>query len=182
MVTKLPKGNTFALVVATALLAAAVVGPPLDAQKPERKQEVKIPGIDVSLKGGWELLFHDGCRFAVPVSWHADPDGSLARAPDGSNVSIRMFKTTSWSAHKAQIKAAFGPVNVMHEDSERRLWFEIGDKPRVQHYVDVPNGLSVCSALLEIRAATTPDAEDTTKRIAESIGPAPEKWPPDAVK
>lgn len=182
MVTKLPRGNTCALVVATALLAVAVVGPPLDAQKPERQQEVKIPGIDVSLKGGWQLLFREGCRFAVPVSWHADADGSLAMAPDGSNVSIRMFKTTSWSAHKAHIKAAFGRVNVMHEDSERRLWFEIGDKARVQHYVDVPNGLSVCSALLEIRAATTPDWEDTTKRIAESIGPAPEKWPPDAVK
>jgi len=91
-----------------------------------------------------------------------------------------MFKITSWSAHKAQIKAAFGRVKVMHEDSERRLWFEIGDKPRIQHYVDVVNGLSVCSGLLEIRTTTTPDAEDTTKRIAESVGPAPEKWPPQS--
>jgi hypothetical protein len=169
--------------VATALLVGAVVvGPALDAQKPERQQEVKIPGIDISLRAGWQLLFHEGCRFAVPVSWHADADGSLAMAPDGSYVSVRMFKITSWSAHKAQIKAAFGHVNVVHEDSERRLWFEIGDTARVQHYIDVPNGLSVCSALLEIRGATTSDADDTRKRIAVSIGPAPEKWPPDPIK
>ena len=83
---------------------------------------------------------------------------------------------------KAQIKAAFGRVNAMHEDSDRRLWFEIGDKPRVQHYVDVVNGLSVCSALLEIRTATTSDAEGTTKRIVESVGPVPEEWAPDGLK
>jgi len=182
MVTKVPRGNSFALVVAFALLVAAVVGPAVDAQKPERKQEVKVPGLDVPLKAGWQLLFYKGCRFAVPVSWHTNVDASLVLAPDGSNVSVRMFKVASWSTHKAQIKAAFGRVDVVNEDSERRLWFEIGDKGRVQHYIDVPNGLTVCSALLEIRAATTPDAEDTTRRIADSLGPAPEKWPPGAIK
>jgi len=150
----------------------------LDAQKPEQQREVKVPGIDVLLKAGWQLFLHDGCRFAVPGSWHADGDAALALAPDGSNISIRAFRITSWSAHKAQIKAAFGHVPVMHEDSERRLWFEIGEKPRIQHYIDVANGSSVCSGLLEIRAATTPHADDTTKRIVESIGPAPDKQPP----
>ena len=154
----------------------------MNAQGPERKQEVKIPGMDLWLKGGWQVLFHQGCRFAVPVSWHADAEGSVATGPDGSSVSVRIFRITKWSAHKGQIKAAFGRVNLMHEDSERRLWFEIGAKPRVQHYVDVLNGLSVCSALLDIRMATTPDAEDTTRRIAESVGPSPEKWPPGALK
>jgi hypothetical protein len=82
-----------------------------------------------------------------------------------------MFRIVNWSTHKTQIRAAYGRVKILHEDSERRLWFEIGDKPRVQHYIEVANGLDVCSGLLEIRATTT-DAQDTTKRIADSIGPA----------
>ena len=169
------------VIVGAVLIAAAAWSPVVGAQGPERT--VKIPGTDLSLKGGWQVLFHQGCRFAVPVSWHADADGSLAMAPDGSNISIRMFRITSWSAHKAQIKAAFGHVNIMHEDNEHRLWFEIGDKPRVQHYVDAVNGLSVCSALLEIRATTMSRMDsDTTRRIAESVGPAPERWPPDLRK
>jgi hypothetical protein len=160
----------FVTVVAVAIAWGAVNG-----QRPERT--VKIPGIDLTLKGDWQVLFYQRCRFAVPVSWHADLGGSVARAEDGSNISIRMFHITSWAAHKAQIKAAFHRVNTTHEDSDRRLWFEIGDQPLVQHYIDVVSGLSVCSALLEVRIATGPDADDTTKRIAESVGPAPEKWP-----
>jgi hypothetical protein len=173
----MPNRRLCALIV-TVVTAAVVIGPVVRAQRPERQQEVKVPGLDVSLKAGWQLQFHDGCRFAVPGPWHIEAAGNLAIGPDGSNLSIRLFRIESWSAHKGQIKAAFGRVNVVHEDSERRLWFEIGDTPRIQHYVDVSNGLSVCSGLLEIRAATTPDAEDTTRRIVESIGPAPARWPP----
>ena len=178
----MPRGDMFAVIAANALVVMAVGCPSLDAQKPERKQEVTIPGTDVSLKAGWRLLFYKGCRFAVPVSWRPDADGCLAVAPDGSNVSIRTFTIVTWSAHKAQIRAFFGHVIDVHEDSEHRLWFEIGGHARVQHYVDVPNGLGVCSGLLEVRAATMPDAEETTKRVVESIGPAPERWPPDAIK
>ena|SRR5579871_884236 len=152
----------------------------LDAQRPERQQEVQIPGTNLRLKRGWQLLLYRGCRFAVPGSWRANVEHSLATAPDGSSIAVRMFDITSWSAHKAQLKRAFGHVNVLHEDSERRLWFEIGDPSRVQHYVDVLNGLSVCSAIVEIRAATAPDADDTTARIIESVGAAPANWQPDA--
>ena len=101
--------------------------------------------------------------------------------PDGSNLSVRMYRIKSWSDHKAQIKRAFGRVNVVHEDSDRRLWFEIGDTPRVQHYIDVVNSLTTCTGLLEIRTATTLGAEDV-KRIADSIGPAPAHGPPDGIK
>ena len=145
-----------------ALAAIGGLGPSVRAQP------------DVPVRDGWQLRIHQGCRFAVPGSWHFEADGSLATAPDGSSISVRMFRITSWSAHKAGIKAAFGQVNVMHEDSDHRLWFEIGDASRVQHHVDVPSGLGVCSALLEIRAATT-GTDDTVKRIAESVGPAPDK-------
>jgi hypothetical protein len=172
--------RTLVPILVASLVAVAATVRTVGAQRRERQQEVRIPGIGIMLKAGWQLLFHDGCRFAVPGSWRQDADEGLVVAPDGSNLSVRMLRITSWSVHKAQIKAAFGHVNVLHEDSDRRLWFEIGDKPRIQHYIDVANGLSTCAGLLEIRTTTTPDAEDTTTRIADSIGPAPDKWPPDS--
>jgi hypothetical protein len=173
------ESNAFAPVLAAGLVALVVTVGPVSGQRPERQQDVPVPGIGVALKAGWQLRFHDHCRFAVPGTWRAAADGSAAFSPDGNNVSIRMFTITSWSAHKAQIKAAYGRVNVLHEDSDRRLWFEFGDKSRVQHYVDVANGLSVCVGLLEARAVTALNAEDVT-RIVESIGPVPAHWPPQS--
>jgi hypothetical protein len=161
-------------VLVASLVALAVTVRTVGAQRPEQ-QEVGIPGSGIMLKAGWQLLFHDGCRFAVPGSWRPNADGGFVSAPDGSNLSVRMFRITSWPAHKAQIRAAFGQVNVLHEDSDRRLWFEIGDKQRTQHYIDVANGLHTCTVLLEIRAVPTKESEDTTNRIADSIGPAPDK-------
>src|SRR5437773_1164324 len=90
------------------------------------------------LRAGWQLLFHDGCRVAVPASWRADPDAGFVLGPVGDNLSVQRFTITNWSAHKAQVRAAFGRVNVVHEDSDRRLWLEIGDKHSTQHYIDVP--------------------------------------------
>jgi hypothetical protein len=77
------------------------------------------------------------------------------------------------------MKATYGRVNVLHEDSDRRLWFEFGDTGRIQHYIDVANGLNVCVGLLEVRAAMTLNAE-AVSRIADSIGPAPAHWPPQS--
>jgi hypothetical protein len=156
-------------------VAVTIALAPMVAQRPERT--AKVPGMDLPVKSGWRVLFHDGCRFAVPLSWHADADGSVARSVDGSNISIRMFHITDWAAHKARIKSAFGQVNAIHEDSDRRLWLEIGDKPHVQHYIDVVSGVNVCSALIEIRSASEPDAVDMAKTIGETVGPASDKWP-----
>jgi hypothetical protein len=157
-------------------LAGAAARVIVGAQRPERPQAVAIPGVDsVSLKAGWQLLFYGGCRFAVPGSWHPDADSSIAVAPDGSNVSVRMFRITNWSSHKARIKEAFGRISVVHEDSERRLWFEIGNAPRLQHYVDVATGLDVCSGLLEVHGAMTSEVEDMARTIAQSVGPAPDR-------
>ena len=150
---------------------ATLVGRPVatDAQKPEPLHDVHVPNRGVTLPPGWQLIVHDYCQFAVPGSWRAFADGS--RAPDGSNLSIRALNILSWAAHKAQIKAAYGRVKVVHEDSDRRLWLEIGDAQTSQHIIDVASGLSACMGLLEIRA-TTLKAEDV-RRIVDSIGPAP---------
>jgi hypothetical protein len=167
-----------ALLIGAALLGASQAATPIvRAQRPERKQGVTVPGMDVSLTAGWKIVFHQGCRFMVPAVWYLDADGGVAAAADGSNISIRMFNVGSWTAHKGQIKAAFGQVNLMHEDSDRRLWLEIGDQRQVQHYVDVPNGTTVCSALLEIRRATASDTPEVARKIVESVGPISDKWP-----
>jgi hypothetical protein len=164
--------------VGAVMVVTGLVRPALHAQRPEAQQEVKLPGMDVSLKAGWQMFFHQGCRFAVPGSWLYDADGSRATAPDGSTISIAMFNVTNWSAHKAQVKAAFGRVTVTNEDSEHRLWFVIGDEPRLQHYIDVWTGMYVCSASLDIRGMTSrPENQDTVRRIADSVGPAPGTWP-----
>jgi len=168
-------------VLATAAVAVLVIveqsGTQLNAQGPERQHEVKIPGLDLSLKAGWKLLVYRECRFAVPASWRANQDADLVTAPDGSNFSIRTFKLPSWSAHKSQILTAFGHVRVLHENSDHRLWFEIGDPPRIQHFIEILMGASVCSGLLEVRG-TALTFDDVT-RIADSIGPAPAEWRPE---
>jgi hypothetical protein len=179
-----PRRTTIGLASAL-LIGAATMGATqmvtciVQAQRPERKQGIAIPGMDVTLSAGWKIVFHQGCRFMVPAIWYLDADGGVAAAPDGSNISIRMFNVGNWSAHKSQIKAAFGQVNLVHEDSERRLWLEIGDQRQVQHYVDVSIGTTVCSALLEIRRATASDTPEVTRKIVESVGPASDKWPSD---
>lgn len=170
------ENNGFARVLFAALVALVTAVCPANAQKPERRQEVRVPGIGLNLKAGWQLVFHDGCRFAVPSTWRATADGTTVSSPDGSRVSVGMFKITNWSAHKGQMKAAYGRVNVLHEESDRRLWFEFGDAPRVHHVVDVANGLSVCIGVLDFSAATTLNAEDVN-RIAGSVGLAPAQWP-----
>lgn len=158
--------------VAALLVAIALVGHASEAQRPERQLEVQVPGVGFALKAGWQLLFYDGCRFAVPISWRPNPDNSQVFAPDGSSLSVRMLHVPNWSMHKSQIGAAFGQARNVHEDSDRRLWIESGGDKRSQHYIAVVNGSSACGGLLEIRAST-PNAEQTTNIIAHSIGASP---------
>jgi len=168
-------GCSAAPAVIVGLLAAMR---PVNGQRPERRQEVVVPGTGIALNAGWQLRLPENCLFAVPHGWRPNVDGSGAFSPDGSTLSVRTFPITSWAAHKGQIKAAYGRINVLHEDSDKRLWFEFGDPPRVQHYVDVVTGLRVCVGLLDARPATALTADDV-RRIVNSIGPAPGHWPPE---
>jgi hypothetical protein len=146
------------------------------AQRPERPQELHLPGLGYVLKTGWQLILEHGCRFAVPETWHATSNRSLIMGLDGSSLSIAKFQFASWSAHKAQVRAAFGHVTV-HEDSDRRLWFEIGDKLKIQHYIDVATGVGACAGILDLPQSTALSNEDIN-RIVEGIGFAPEHWSP----
>jgi hypothetical protein len=170
-----PAARSLARSLGVPLVALVCCG--LGAQGPERPQEVEVPGLGIMLKAGWQLLFHDRCRFAVPVSWHPDLDEAFARAPDGSTFSIEMLKVTSWSAHKAEMRAAFSRARVIHDESDRRLWLEADDGARVRHYIAVADNASVCAGWLEMRVGSSWNTKDTVKRVADSIGLAPDTWP-----
>jgi len=126
------------------------------------------------LRAGWQLLFRDACRFSVPASWRDDGSGSLVLAPDGSSLSLRSLHVSSWSAYKAQLKSAYGTPKATRDDSDHRLWLEIGEAPLVQHHISVAEGLNVCSALLTVRTRSATDSPDVIKQIADSIGSIPE--------
>jgi len=130
----------------------------------------------MSLKPGWRWLVHDGCGFAVPESWRPNADGSQVIGPDGSRLSIRRFHVPSWAIHRSQLKAAFGAVRSVHEDSSRRLWLEFGTGTRTQYYIAVAEGTDACDGLLDVRPAAT-GVDPTANVIADSIGmttgPAP---------
>jgi len=169
-------GQTLSAGLAGVVLAVATCG--LDAQPPERPQEVEVPGLGVMLRAGWQLLFHERCRFAVPTSWRPDADEAFARGPDGSSVSIQTLRVASWSAYKAGVRSAYVRAKV-HEESSRRLWLETSEGPWVQHYIAAADGPSVCTCSLEVCAGGASATKETIQRIADSIGFAPESWPPE---
>jgi hypothetical protein len=156
---------------AVVLAALAVTSGAASAQPPERQHDVLIPGFGVRLREAWQMLFHDGCRYAVPVAWRPVPDRSQVFAPDGSSVSIWALHLSSWSLHKARVKAAFTGDSRVREDNDSRLWIESHDRGRSQHYVAVTDGTAVCAGLLEIRPSQ-PNADDTIASIVESMGMA----------
>jgi hypothetical protein len=168
--------RTLSAGLAAVVLAVATCG--LEAQPPERPQEVEVPGLGIMLRAGWQLLFHEGCRFAVPTSWRPDADEAFARGPDGSSVSIQMLRITDWSAYKAGIRSANARAKV-HEESGRRLWLETSEGPWLQHYIAAADGASVCTCWLEMHAGGASATKEIIQRIADSIGLAPENWPPE---
>ncbi len=74
--------------------------------------------------------------------------------------------------HKAQIRATFVYLKKVHDDSDRRFWFEFGNENSTTHFIDVWDGSNACIGLLEIRAAALRTIEDTVSRIVASFGPA----------
>ncbi len=117
-----------ALIGAAALVVVTIADPAIDAQKPERQKEFKIPGLDVTLRPGWQLLVHDHCRCALPESWRVHADGTLAIAPDASHVSIRTYKITNWFVHQDNIRSTIGTAPNVQDARHTRLWFEITAK------------------------------------------------------
>jgi hypothetical protein len=141
----------------------------IDAQRPERPQEVRVPGSGIVLHAGWQLLTRDRCRFTVPREWRPDAGHAFAFAPDGSSLSVTTIGIANWAQQRARMLSVFGPVTLVHEDSARRLWFEFGGPQRHQHYVSVIAGESAaCVGIVETRTFTS-EAVETATRIADSL-------------
>ena len=164
-------------IVPLTMLAAILTGAPetttnvAGAQPPERQHDVLIPGTGVRLRESWQMLFHDRCRYAVPVAWRPVPDRSQVFAPDGSSVSIWVLHVSSWSLHKARLKSTFSSDSHVREDSDWRFWIESHDGGRSQHYVAVTDGAAACAGLVDMRTSAA-NADDTIAAIVESIGMA----------
>jgi hypothetical protein len=149
------------------------------AQRPERRQDLFLPGLGVHLRGGWLLLFRDSCRYAVPMSWRPRPDNTQAFAPDGSSLSLWALHVGNWSAHKSRLKGVFGPTSRVREETDARLWIEVRSPSGLEDYIAVTDGPMTCAVLLEIRSST-PNPADTIAAIADSLGFVPLGWTPDA--
>ena len=164
------------MVVAIGVIA--VLGVAIHGQRSGGRQEVQLPWLGMTLKAGWQVRFYDGCRFAVPLTWQVTPGSRQVFAPDGSSLLIWSRQVPSWSLHRSQATAAFGPVSTVHENDDRRLWIEAGDDIRIRHYIATVAGSVACNGLLEIRASMK-NPEETAQTIADSIGAAPAEWPAD---
>jgi hypothetical protein len=143
-------------------------------QGPIRSTEVTVPGADIKLRVGWRLLVQGGCRYSVPSTWRST--GGPVSAPDGSTVSVQAIHSENWPTYRTELRRSTGIAEV-HEDSDSRLWIEFRYEGLHEHYIAVPAPGAICAAVLELRDVSSRDQE-LMRGIAESIGPAPAKWPP----
>lgn len=161
-------GDRTAVAALTFLMTLTSGWPAEAVQGPTRNQTVRLPGTDIVLRAGWQLVWTgDGrCAFSVPASWFVSADRRWAAPPHGGVfVSVSAFDT-SWSAHLAAIKRAM-QTSTVREDSSTRFWVERTDGRRIQQHVSVGNGTGVCSADIEAQSAA--DATDVLRNIASSI-------------
>jgi hypothetical protein len=150
-------------------LLTLCVAPNGFAQGPQRQRAVRVPGTDIMLDGGWQLLWTADrrCSYAVPASWRVSADGRSTAQPDGAvRVTVSAIDAASSSAHRAAVKAAMRAATV-REDTPRRLWVEGMDGPWAWQHVSVDDGARVCSADIESR--TRDRAQDVVQKIALSV-------------
>lgn len=151
-------------------LVLMAIGSVAQAQRPERQHEIVVPGLGVKLRDHWKLLFHDACRYAVPVTWTAAPDQAEAADADGSRVSVSTIRSTNWELYKSRLKGALGASSRVRNDSAGRLWLELRGSAHVESYVAVFDGTEICGAMIGVSQAQS-DYEDVLEAIADSVGP-----------
>jgi len=140
------------------------------AQMAARPPEVPVPGTDIAVRRGWRVAFADGCRWAAPADWRVDGGGAVS-SPVGARLLVASVPVASWTAHKAQARAALDRGAIVHEDSERRLWIESRRDRWIEHYVAVNGGARACVGVLDL-PATVNEAGDLATAIARSIDAA----------
>ncbi len=163
--------------VALLLLVFGFHGRILQAQRPERQHDVVIPGLGVRLREGWQMFFHDGCRYAVPATWRPIPDRSESFSPDGSTISLWTIRMMSnWSSQKARVKSGYSADARVREDTDSKLWIEWQENTRDQHLIVATDGTTACEAVLSIRRVNADVTDDAIAAIVGSVA-AMSQWP-----
>jgi hypothetical protein len=151
-------------------------GSTVAARQLERPQELRLPSSDVTLRVDWQLLFHDGCRFAVPASWPPPVDRGLMRSRDGAlTLVVAAVPLTTWSGHKTQILSQMHGA-VVQEETDTRFRLQVDDGHRIFEYVAVRDGAIACTGQIEVDVASAARFKETTDRILESVGPSAGLW------
>jgi hypothetical protein len=146
------------------------------ARQLERPQELRLPSSDVTLRVDWQLLFHDGCRFAVPASWPPAVDRGLIRSRDGAlTLVVAAVPLATWSGHKTQILAQMHGA-VVQEDTDTHFRLQVDNGHRIFDYVAVRDGAIACTGQIEVEVASAARFRETTNRILESVGPSAGLW------
>jgi hypothetical protein len=151
-------------------------GSTVAARQLERPQELRLPSSDVTLKVDWQLLFHDGCRFAVPASWPPSVDRGLIRSRDGAlTLVVAAVPLATWSGHKTQILSQMHGA-VVQDDTDTRFRLQVDNGHRIFEYVAVRDGAIACTGQIEVDVASAARVKETTDRILESVGPSASLW------
>lgn len=138
------------------------------AQAPLRQRTLVLPGTDIVLEEGWQLLFtaDEACAFTVPATWPVAPNHVWATKPDGRiSATFDEQPSTSWAMYKVRIREALKPTTVL-DDSDRRLWIERGDATRIRHHISITDGRRICSADVQVLRSPEPTSELVHKIIS----------------
>lgn len=162
---------------ALSIMALLALGQPLDVNRASPAQHtqhaVRVPGTDIMLEAGWELLQTiDGqCMYTVPATWVVSDDRRSARQPDGTtSLSVAAIEVTSWSWHRSAVRSSMLPATVI-EDTDHRLWIERRDGTSWWQHVSVGEGARVCVADIEARPRN--HGPKVVQQIASSVRVSP---------
>jgi hypothetical protein len=154
------------LIMALALCQSPDVTPPAPAR--HTRHAVRVPGTDIMLEAGWELLQTiDGqCMYTVPATWVVSDDRRSARQPDGTTSLSVAALETNWSWHRSAVRSTMLPATVL-EDTDHRLWIERRDGQSWWQHVSVGEGGRVCAADIEARPPNR--GPEVVQQIASSV-------------
>jgi hypothetical protein len=138
------------------------------AQAPTRHRSVVLPGTDIVLEAGWQLVLtaDEACAYTVPATWPVAPDHVWATKPDGRiSAALAEQPSAAWTTYKQRLTAALQPTAVL-DDSDRRLWVERADVRRILHHIALTDGRTICSVDIEVVRSPEPSSEIVSRIVS----------------
>jgi len=131
---------------------------------------------------GWKIV-HDGkmlCQIAVPPDWSPFTEGSGAAVFHDATTAIAVVTSQPGQAFKplteSQLRNLGVPRDKIYENSAKRLFYQdrVAESPDESNAFSamVPGKDGTCSSHVVFSRDIS---EDTARKIALSIGPAPEQ-------